>query len=163
MSKAVCCDFGENGVRHMGSESRIVTRLSSRFRIAYGTCAISAVLAATLVLLKLNEPHEESDLVTRSLSYGYLSFEDSGRTSSIASVPAAQTGGLPSVPEIVGQLEDRLAREPEDAKGWSLLAMSYAYIGNTTGAEQAIANAVRLGLEENDVRSQVAMASNQRR
>lgn len=58
---------------------------------------------------------------------------------------------------IVG-LEARLAGQPEDAKGWALLAQSYAFLANVPKSELAIAKAVEFGFDESDLRARVANA-----
>ena len=79
-----------------------------------------------------------------------------------ASPVRANEQRLPSVPAMIAQLEARLDAEPADAKGWSLLAKSYAYVGNESGTETAISNAVQLGIDESALRSQVTAVSGDR-
>jgi cytochrome c-type biogenesis protein CcmH len=61
---------------------------------------------------------------------------------------------------MIAGLEERLAREPGDAKGWALLAQSYAFLGNSLQAEAALEKAVALGMEEENLRQRVNLASN---
>ena len=64
-----------------------------------------------------------------------------------ASVPAKS---LPTVGDMLGQLEDRLKSNPEDAKGWNLLGKSYEFMGRHDDAAQAFERARALGyVEEN--------------
>ncbi|MGD8810765.1 MAG: hypothetical protein PVG24_14240 [Gammaproteobacteria bacterium] len=123
--------------------------------LAYGISAVLAVIGAALTFQLLHGAPERSDPVSAALSAGYLDFE-SRPSAADASEVRTSTQRLPSVPAMVEQLEARLNAEPADAKGWSLLAKSYAYIGNESGAETAISKAVLLGVEENTLRSQVA-------
>lgn len=62
------------------------------------------------------------------------------------------------VASLIEGLEARLEAEPGDAKGWALLAQSYAFLGDTAGAEHAVARAVELGFEEADLRNRVDQA-----
>lgn len=50
-----------------------------------------------------------------------------------------------SVGSLIGGLEARLAEDPEDAKGWLLLARSHDHLGNDTEAWNAYARARELG------------------
>lgn len=60
--------------------------------------------------------------------------------------------------DLIGGLEARLATEPDDVKGWALLAQSYAFVGDTAGAERALQRAVALGADEQALRAQVQAA-----
>ncbi len=65
----------------------------------------------------------------------------------------------PPVSSLVSGLQARLAENPEDAKGWALLAQSYAFMGDGPRAEEAIANAVKLGVDETDLRIRIGLAT----
>jgi len=68
--------------------------------------------------------------------------------------------GLPTAVEVLnGRLEARLAEQPNDAKGWALLAQSYAFMGNRDAAETAVQRAVELGVEEQTLRDRVMVAT----
>ena len=43
-------------------------------------------------------------------------------------------------------------------KGWALLAQSYAFVGDTAGAERALQHAVELGADEQALRARVQAA-----
>lgn len=62
------------------------------------------------------------------------------------------------VESLIDGLVRRLDAEPGDAKGWALLAQSYAFLGNLEHAESALARAVELGLDENDLRRRIDAA-----
>ena len=114
---------------------------------------IVALVVGTLVW-RLNESGQTAhDAVELGLSAGVVAFARA--TPRVASVNTSRTG-LPAVPTMIETLEHRLKSEPADAKGWSLLAQSYAYIGYESGIDLAIANAVRLGVDEAALRAQVA-------
>jgi len=72
--------------------------------------------------------------------------------------PPAPTSVAP-VGDLITGLEQRLANQPDDAKGWALLAQSYAFVANTHGAEVALARAVELGFDESDLRNRIGLAS----
>ena len=62
--------------------------------------------------------------------------------------PRATTGqdvSVATVESLLSGLEQRLQREPEDAKGWLLLAKSYDHLGSTAEAIDAYARARELG------------------
>ena len=61
---------------------------------------------------------------------------------------AADSGkSLPAVEDMLQKLEQRLEREPEDAKGWDLLGRSYEFLGRTKESEAAFARAAALGYQ----------------
>jgi cytochrome c-type biogenesis protein CcmH len=62
------------------------------------------------------------------------------------------------VESLVAGLEARLAAEPDDAEGWTLLAQSYAYTSNEEAVERAVRRAVELGVDETMLRDRVASA-----
>jgi cytochrome c-type biogenesis protein CcmH/NrfG len=51
-----------------------------------------------------------------------------------------------------------LVAQPRDARGWALLAQSYAFVANPAGAESAVQRAVALGVDEQTLRDQVRRA-----
>lgn len=81
-------------------------------------------------------------------------------------LPAAPTAPMPSAPEksvapvgnLLEGLEQRLAKEPNDASGWALLAQSYAFIGRDEDASEAVQKAVALGMDETDLTERVNKA-----
>ena len=67
----------------------------------------------------------------------------------VASAGQAKTNAkLDSVANLVGGLETRLQENPEDAKGWLLLAKSYDHLGDNEKALRAYTKAVELGLSD---------------
>lgn len=64
----------------------------------------------------------------------------------------------PPVESLVAGLEARLAEQPNDAEGWTLLAQSYAYTSNEEAVERAVRRAVELGVDETMLRDRVASA-----
>jgi hypothetical protein len=76
--------------------------------------------------------------------------------------PASPGNGaapVDSVDSMIVGLERRLEREPDDAKGWALLAQSYAFLGRQGDAETAMAKAVARGFGEADLRQRVSLAA----
>lgn len=79
-----------------------------------------------------------------------------------SSAPAAQssaTSSVAPVASLISGLEARLAEQPNDAKGWALLAQSYSFVGNTAAAERATERALALGFDEDELRNRVDAAS----
>jgi predicted Zn-dependent protease len=76
-----------------------------------------------------------------------------GRGAAAAAGPAAS-----SIESLIAPLEARLASQPEDVKGWALLAQSYAYVGDDAEAERALARAVGLGMDEATLRARLDAA-----
>ena len=64
-----------------------------------------------------------------------------------------------SVASLLGGLEERLAREPEDAKGWLLLAKSYDHLGRHADAKAAYEKAAGLGLTDEVLAKSLAYES----
>lgn len=62
--------------------------------------------------------------------------------------PAQGDRKAASVGTLIGGLESRLAENPEDAKGWLLLAKSHDHLGNVSAARDAYARAKALGMED---------------
>ncbi|MDJ0939367.1 MAG: hypothetical protein QNJ00_06355 [Woeseiaceae bacterium] len=90
--------------------------------------------------------------------------ETSTAPAAAAAAPAiAADSELPSVDRMIAPLEARLANDPDDLKGWKLLAQSYAYTGRMQDAERALEEAVRLGADPERLRSElVALHTNRR-
>ena len=62
------------------------------------------------------------------------------------------------VSSLVGGLEQRLAAQPNDVDGWTLLAQSYAFMGDAAAANGAVKKAVALGMNEQELRARVDSA-----
>ncbi|MFT5449314.1 MAG: cytochrome c-type biogenesis protein CcmH [Gammaproteobacteria bacterium] len=54
----------------------------------------------------------------------------------------------PSVDTMVGQLEERLRAQPDDARGWLMLGRSYAVMNRHEQARDALVNAIRLAPDD---------------
>jgi len=62
-----------------------------------------------------------------------------------ATATAGQDVSVATVESLLSGLEQRLQREPEDGKGWLLLAKSYDHLGRTAEAIEAYSRARELG------------------
>lgn len=80
-------------------------------------------------------------------------------SSSTRSARSQSSTSVGPVSSLVEGLQARLARNQDDAKGWALLAQSYAFMADGPKAEEAVARAVKLGFNEADLRHRVEMAS----
>lgn len=70
----------------------------------------------------------------------------------------ARPTSQPSVAAMLGGLERRLAESPQDVKGWTLLATSYAHVGRMSDARHAKAKAVELGADADALEQQILAA-----
>ncbi len=66
-----------------------------------------------------------------------------------------------SVTSLVGGLEARLAENPDDAKGWLLLAKSHDHLGDRNAAWAAYARAKELGMSDDSLEIKLAVNLNQ--
>ncbi|MDH3747741.1 MAG: hypothetical protein OER97_06000 [Gammaproteobacteria bacterium] len=67
----------------------------------------------------------------------------------------AQSSSQPPVADMIAGLEQRLAANPNDLKGWTLLATSYAYVGQMSDARRAKMKAVELGADAEQLERQI--------
>jgi cytochrome c-type biogenesis protein CcmH len=73
---------------------------------------------------------------------------ESEQTQAAQPTPRATTGqdvSVATVESLLSGLEQRLQREPEDGKGWLLLAKSYDHLGRTAEAIEAYTRAREFG------------------
>lgn len=80
-----------------------------------------------------------------------------GAAPSVAAI-AQNTTNVPPVAEMISGLEERLRRNPDDLKGWRLLARSYAFIGDLDQAKRAADQAILLGADRAEFTSTLAKA-----
>lgn len=66
--------------------------------------------------------------------------------------------GVAPVGDMIAGLERRLAEEPNDPGGWSLLAQSYAYMAQMDRAAEAVDRAVQLGADREELEARVRFA-----
>lgn len=74
---------------------------------------------------------------------GYNLWGGSG-TADAGPAQTAEQSQQPSVPDVIAQLEARLAKNPDDAEGWSMLGWSYYQTGQYGEAAQALRRAAKL-------------------
>lgn len=67
-------------------------------------------------------------------------------------------GRAASVTSLVGGLEAKLAEDPNDAKGWLLLAKSHDHLGDQRAAWAAYSRAKELGMSDDAF--EIALAAN---
>ncbi len=108
----------------------------------FANIALLAVLATLLLAIGLYAAIGRPDVATNA------------NVQKVTSAPAQKSitnGGkkAASVDELVAGLEQRLQDDPGDAKGWLLLAKSYAHVGRHEDAVAAYDKAVELGLSDN--------------
>jgi cytochrome c-type biogenesis protein CcmH len=103
--------------------------------------------------------HNDSSGATATQRASTMAWPAATQSSSRASVASRQPTAIAPVGDLIAGLEQRLAQNPADSKGWALLAQSHAFLGNTDAAETALAQAVALGLDENDLRHRVGLAA----
>lgn len=96
----------------------------------YIVSAFSIVVVAAGLTLALR-PHAAVHETTSAMAAGEPS--------------VSQDGKVPSVASMVAGLEQRLAKEPDDGKGWLLLAKSYQFLNRPDDARKAYAKADALG------------------
>ena len=64
-----------------------------------------------------------------------------------------------SVNQLLSGLEDRLREDPDDGKGWLLLAKSYDHLGRTSDSAAAYARAKELGIEDAELAARTGKGS----
>ena len=69
--------------------------------------------------------------------------------------PADDGRKAASVTELLAGLEQRLREDPDDAKGWLLLAKSYDHLGRPADAAAAYDKAAELGMSDNDLEARL--------
>ena len=77
-----------------------------------------------------------------------------------AQPPATSKAGIdqPPVHEMIGGLEAKLAANPDDAQGFSLLAQSYAFTGRIDDARVAADRAIALGVPAEEMQAKIVHA-----
>ena len=82
----------------------------------------------------------------------------------VEATPATTQGSgdkAASVTSLVGGLEARLANDPDDAKGWLLLAKSHDHLGNQDAAWAAYGRARELGMGDDTLEIKLAASLGQ--
>lgn len=114
---------------------------------------------------------DESELMAAVRSLGPIDWEatpaqrepaaesGTGDATAMTGADGSSTMDVAPVASLIGGLESRLAEQPDDAKGWALLAQSYAFVGRVEDAQSAVAHAVELGFDEASLQSRVQAAT----
>jgi cytochrome c-type biogenesis protein CcmH len=126
---------------------------TSKIRIAATALVVAAVAGAIKVHFDRSDAPERSPVA----ALGDIAWPQDDAvldTVSRRDAPAALRQ-VPTVDSLVGGLERRLAEQPDDARGWALLAQSYAFMGNSVAADGALLRAVALGVDEATLRARV--------
>ncbi len=117
-----------------------------------------AIWLTGVSIVWLVQDKEPSHAAGRTQSGASLAWP--GTTESPLPTVGARDAGVQAAPveSLVSGLEARLAEQPNDREGWTLLAQSYAYTSNDEAVEQAVRRAVELGADEQMLRDRVASA-----
>ena len=78
------------------------------------------------------------------------------RTAPVAPAAGADGQSAPALADLLPQMEERLAQQPDDVEGWRLLGRSYLTVGEFTAASDAFEKA--LALDENHVPTMAQLA-----
>ena len=109
-----------------------------------------AVLATAVIVFVAASLYAVIDAPTEAQTINRTAVEAGPATSQNAGEKAA------SVTSLVGGLEARLAQDPDDAKGWLLLAKSHDHLGNQDAAWVAYTRAKELGMGDNALEIKLA-------
>jgi len=112
----------------------------------------AAVLAPLALAAAISVFHNSASSASTSASTQSIAWPTAPRSSAPA---RKDTTSVAPVGDLVTGLEQRLAQNPDDAKGWILLAQSYQFLGNAERADAAVARALALGMNEADVRQRI--------
>ncbi len=102
-----------------------------------------AVLATAVIAFVAASVYLVIDAPTKAQTINRTATEARPATSQATGKKAA------SVTSLVGGLEAKLAEDPNDAKGWLLLAKSHDHLGNRDAAWAAYSRARELGMSDN--------------
>ena len=139
--------------RHQAQRS---TRLvQPRSLVVWGMTVLAPLAAAAAVIVF----HNDARSVTDALSVRSIAWSTTVGPSRPIDTTQRETTSVAPVRDLIAGLEQRLDRNPDDAKGWVLLAQSHAFLGNTGRVDAAIARAVALGMNENELRRRVGLAA----
>ena len=126
-------------------------------KIWIGSAALFACAVAAGVTVYLIDGRADSDRAAQSTQAIEWPNPELLAPASAATPPTVPQAA--PVESLLGGLETRLAEQPDDPKGWALLAQSYAFMGNREAAETAVRRAVELGVDEQTLRDRVTLAT----
>lgn len=115
-------------------------------------------LMAPFVILGLASMNWQDRSLTMEAETGTESIAWPGSSTMTQPLTEESVSSVAPVGSLVAGLRARLEQNPEDVKGWALLAQSYAFMADGAGAEEAVARAVALGFDEADLRNRVELA-----
>ena len=120
-------------------------------------------VATSIAMLAACEPSEKTtvrtELPVKDSDLALVqSWAAEARSSSVDATSPRPSQNLPSVATMLDGLEQRLAAHPDDVKGWTLLAASYANVGRMSDARRAKARAVELGADPQVIERQILAA-----
>lgn len=137
--------------------------------LAGATLLVAWSVGAGIKIYQDSSADDASALVSEARRVGAIAWQSGGATGDRAGgrtattgAPAAPAAGVRNaapVQSLIGGLEARLESNPDDAKGWALLAQSYAFVGDSAGAERAMQRAVALGMDATALRERVERAT----
>lgn len=113
------------------------------------TLALAITVTAVVIALSLYfvvDASEETDAT---------SLHPTNQTSSTASTMSSGDMQLAPVESMLSGLEQRLQQQPDDGKGWLLLAKSYRHLGRMDDARDAYKKAEALGNGDATVATQL--------
>ena len=109
-----------------------------------------AVLATGVIMLVAAPLYAVIDVPARTQTINGTAVEAGPATSRRSGEKAA------SVTSLVGRLEAKLAENPDDAKGWLLLAKSHDHLSDRPAAWAACTRAKELGMSDDNFEIQLA-------
>ena len=135
-----------------------------RWRSWLASAALVAWVVGVGLKVHLDRAPQASSTAARAAPSIAWPAEDSVATGAATPPETSGQAGMQvaSVPSLIGGLERRLAEQPNDAAGWALLAQSYAFLGDTAGADAALRKAADLGMDEATLRARVEGATRSR-
>lgn len=102
-------------------------------------------------------------LITATVTYFTLqpgvAADESPHTTPMAAGNSQDPGKIASVAQLVSGLQARLEEDPDDAKGWMLLAKSYDHLGDNSKALAAYQRAVALGMSDSAMEMKLVVQS----
>lgn len=126
-----------------------------RSLVVWGLTVLAPLATASAVAVFHNYSHSAAD----ATSVSAIAWPTNAQRSTAPGPARPATTSVAPVGDLIAGLEQRLAQNPNDAKGWVLLAQSHAFLGNTDRVDAAIARAVTLGMDEHELRGRVDSAA----
>ena len=124
-----------------------------RSLVVWGLGVLAPLAMASAIAVFHNDSSSAADTL------GAIAWPANAQQSTAPDPAGMATTSVAPVGDLIAGLEQRLAQNPNDARGWVLLAQSHAFLGNTGRVDTAIARAVTLGMDENDLRRRVDSAA----